>query len=338
MGKPLYRQVMHETYVLLLYEYLDAQGHSPETVLGAPWPEPRHDAEGGIPLDQWGEMLERASRHMDDPLIGLHVGQTITSRHLGVLGTLLFACADFGSALQRLLRYQRVAFDATPMVSRIDGGSLDLSWDSRGYRATGLIDEIAASVIVHFSRHLSRAPVSPRAVLFAHAAHTDAAAFEANFGCPVLFEQPATAVRFGLDALALPLKSPDPALIAVLEQHAENLLSKLPQDDEFVDKVRRAITQLLREGEPDIAQVSARLCSSQRTMQRRLGDAGTTFRRELNLVRCELARNYLRDARLQVVDIALLLGYSEHSAFTRAYREWTGRTPQQERDAIQARA
>lgn len=61
---------------------------------------------------------------------------------------------------------------------------------------------------------------------------------------------------------------------------------------------------------------------------------GTSFRKELNLVRYELAKSYLIDPRLQIIDIALLLGYSEHSAFTRAYKEWSGKTPQQEREYL----
>ena len=83
----------------------------------------------------------------------------------------------------------------------------------------------------------------------------------------------------------------------------------------------------------DIETISATLHCSSRTLQRRLIQAGTSFRAELNLVRHELAVLYLRDSRLHIADIALLLGYSEHSAFTRAYREWTGRTPQEEREA-----
>ena len=141
-------------------------------------------------------------------------------------------------------------------------------------------------------------------------------------------------MRVGLELLAAPLKSPDPALMQVLEQHADRLLAALPQHEEIVGQVRGAIAHALREGEPDIARISTRLACSSRTLQRRLKDAGTSFRDELNLVRHELALSYLRDPRLQIVDIALLLGYSEHSAFTRAYREWTGHTPQQQRATL----
>lgn len=69
-------------------------------------------------------------------------------------------------------------------------------------------------------------------------------------------------------------------------------------------------------------------------MQRRLTEAGTNFRKELNTVRYELAKSYLKDLRLQIVEIALLLGYAEYSPFTRAYKEWSGKTPQQAREEM----
>ena len=69
-------------------------------------------------------------------------------------------------------------------------------------------------------------------------------------------------------------------------------------------------------------------------MQRRLKGAGTSFRKELNLVRNELALSYLRDPALQITDVAMLLGYSEHSAFTRAFRRQNGTTPQRLRDRV----
>lgn len=130
----------------------------------------------------------------------------------------------------------------------------------------------------------------------------------------------------------MPLKSPDPALIALLEQHADRLLAQLPQQQEIVEQVRKLIARALHDGEPDIERISTQLYCSSRTLQRRLREADTNFRRELNLVRYELAASYLQDPRLQIMEIAMLLGYSEHSAFTRAFKEWSGHTPQQVRD------
>ena len=332
MGKPLHRRVVPETYAQLLYEYLEAHGHTPESVLGEPWPEHDPTGLGGVDVDRWERMLACAEQHLGDPLLGLHVGQTITARHLGILGPVLLACDNLGAALQRLERYQRLIFDVVPMSQRAGPGWVDVVWDISRYRPGRLVTETGFAVFTQFCRSIVRGVANLSAVEFAHLEPTDVRPYEDFFGCPVKFERPEPVIRVGLDFLASPLKSPDPGLILVLEQHADRLLSQLPQEAEVIEQVRKAIAHLLLEGEPDIEKVSVKLCCSSRTLQRRLRTAGTGFRDELNFVRYQLATSYLRDPRLQIVDVALLLGYSEHSAFTRAFREWVGKTPQQVRE------
>jgi AraC-like DNA-binding protein len=333
LGKPLHRGVIPETYVQLLFEYLDAHGLAPEVVLGEPWPTPARHGLGGVAIERWEKLLESVEQHLNDPLIGLHVGQIITARHLGILGSVLLACDNFGAALQRFERYQRLIFDVIPMNIRIGPCWTELTWDIHEYQTRRLMDETGFTVMTQFCRSLIRGTIPLTAVHFVHSAPGDVKPYEDYFGCPVLFNQPEPLLRFPTEMLAMPLKSPDPALMAVLERHAEDLLAKLPQEEEIVERVRKEIAQLLQQGEPDIKRLSEMLCCSPRTLQRRLASAGTSFRHELNRVRHELARSYLQDPRLQIAEIALLLGYSEHSAFTRAYREWTGKTPQLDRAA-----
>jgi AraC-like DNA-binding protein len=95
--------------------------------------------------------------------------------------------------------------------------------------------------------------------------------------------------------------------------------------------LRNAIARSLSEGGPDIGQIFTQLHLSARTLQRRLREAGTNFRRDLNLIRYELVLSYLRDPGSQIADIALLLGRSEHSAFARAVKKWDGRSPHKAR-------
>lgn len=333
MGQPLHRRVVPETFAQLLYEYLEARGHLPESVLGAPWPKPDAQGIGGVEVALWARMLERAEAKLADPLIGLHLGQSINIRHLGILGPVVASCDTLAAALQKLEHYQRLIFDVTHMTQRAGKGWVELVWDGRRETHPGrLVNETGFAVLIQICRSLVRGTANPLRVEFAHGGPADVRPYEDYFGCPVRFDRPEPFVRVGLDLLAAPLKSPDPALMQVLEQHAERLLAQLPQQEEIVETVRKAIAHALRDGEPDIEQISAKLHCSSRTLQRRLLQAGTSFRGELNLIRHELATSYLSDPRLQIVDIALLLGYSEHSAFTRAYKEWTGKTPNEIRE------
>lgn len=334
MGNPIHRRVVPEAFAQLLYEYLEERGHVPESVLGAPWPQPDPRGVAGVEVALWARMLERAEAQLADPLIGLHVGQTINPRHLGILGPVFASCETLGAALQKLEQYQRLIFDVTPMAQRSGPEWVELVWDGGDYHPGRLVNETGFAVLIQFCRSLVRGTANPLAVEFVHPPSADVKSYEDFFGCPVLFNREKALVRVSAETLAAPLKSPDPILMQVLEQHADRLLAQLPQQDEIVEKVRKAIAHALREGEPNIEQISKRLHCSARTLQRRLTQSGTSFREQLNLIRHELASSYLRDPRLQIVDIAMLLGYSEHSAFTRAYREWTGKTPNEFREGF----
>lgn len=332
-NKPLYSRTIPETYVQLLFEYLESQGHDPEKVLSEPWPK-NSNGLGGIHVKHWENLLFLARDYLNDPLLGLHVGQTITTRHLGVLGAVLAACDNFHNALYRFKRYLRLIFDVVPINITIFEKYVELSWVYDEYQAGGIVDETGRTVMVQFARELIRGKTNLLVVHFIHEAPNDIHPYEEYFGCPVLFGQKVPLMRFSKEMLELPLKSPDKNLVIILEQHAEQLMAKLPWVDEIIAQVRTQITYLLLHGEPDIDQVAERLNYSRRTLQRRIAEVGTNFRNELNIVRYELAKSYLKDLRLQIVEIALLLGYSEHSPFTRAYKEWSGKTPQQEREAF----
>lgn len=329
MTIPLHRRVVPVTYAQLLHDYVESQGIEAEVFLREPWPQPDREGAGGFDIERWARMLAVAQVRLRDPLLSLHLGASITVRHLGILGAVLLACDNLAAALQKFDRYQRLIFDVIPMNRHASSEAVDLTWDNRSYQPGRLVDETGFAVLIQFCRSLVRGTFRPQLVEFMHAAPADVTPYETFFGCEVRFGRPEPMIRLSNEMLALPLKSPDPALVRVLEQHADRLLSDLPQQSEIIEQVRRCIAELLREGEPDIERVSQQLKISSRTLQKRLSLAGSSFRDETRFVRQRLASSYLQDPRLQIVDIALLLGYSEHSAFTRAFREWTGRSPSQ---------
>ena len=333
MAQPLHRRVIPETFVQLLFEYLDARGVMPETVLGESRPLPQVHGLDGFPIDRWVELLARAARHLDDPLLGLHLGQTVTPRHLGVLGYVLLACPNLAAVLQRLDRYQRLVYDVTPMTRREGDGYVELVWGAEQGRPGALADEAAITALMQFCGSLAGAPLIPLRVQFINPPPSDLQPYLDYFGCPVAYGQDETVIRLDVRDLALPLKTADPGLIEVMERQADKLLEQLPQKAPLIEQVRKTTARLLHVGEPSLEQVAAVLCCAPRTVQRRLNAAGSSFRQELAWVRRKMAEGYLRDPRLSIADIALLLGYSEHSAFSRSYKEWTGVTPRQWRDA-----
>lgn len=319
--------VVPSTYVRLLFEYLEAQGIDAPTLLGEPAPEPGRDGLGRFPVAHWVSLIAHAAQHLDDPLLGLKVGRTITPAHLGVLGYVLLACDNLAAALQRFERYQRLIYDVNPVSHALSANAVELTWGVDAGRPGALADECAIAALVQFSRDITGQAQPAAMVHFVNARPADTRPYEAFFGCPVRFEQPVTMVRFPLSYLALPLRRPDPGLVGMLEQQANALLEELPSGNDFERMVRRAIVQLLREGEPGLEHVAALLHVSTRTLHRRLEERGLNFREVQEDIRHRLAMDYLRDLRLTLSEVGQLLGYSEQSAFTRAFRRWSGNSP-----------
>jgi len=326
------RRMIPETFVQLLYDYLDAQGVNAEQVLQHPWPVPQADGLGSFPVERWVELLARAAQHLNDPLLGLKLGQTITPRHLGVLGYVVQASENLAAVIRRLAQYQRLIYDVTPMVQRYRANHVELVWDKEHGMPGALVDETAITCLVQFYRSITRTALNPQLVQFLNPEPADVQPYVDYFGCPVLFDQAETIVRFGIEALVIPLKTADPAMAALMERQANQLLQQLPLEDDYVIQVRQAIARLLHDGEPDIKKVATLLHSTPRTIQRKLNALSTSFSHELEIVRRQMAETYLSDSRLSIAEIALLLGYSEHSAFSRRYKIWTGKTPLQRRE------
>lgn len=322
----LHNAVVPYTYVQLLYEHLAECGLDAEDLLGAPAPQ----GSGRFPVLRWREYLHCAAKALHDPLLGLHLGQRITPRHLGILGYVLLACGSVGGALQRLEHYHRLIYDVNPMQTIDCGDHIDLCWSAEKGRPGALVDETAIAALVQFCRDIIDSPnAAPLAVEFINPAPADTLPYEQWFGCPVSFNHSHTRVSIATDLLATPLRTADPALIAVLEEQAKSLLVAIeqPRGQELANALRRLLVRQLHQGVPSAERSAQALHISVRHLHRRLAAEGCSFRQLLQQTRQQLAEDYLGDPRLQLAEISALLGFSEQSAFSRAFKNWTGESP-----------
>lgn len=322
------RGVVPASYVRLLFEYLEARGIDAHKLLGEPAPEPDGPAPGRYPVQRWRKLLETASADLGDDDLGLHLGRTVTPRHFGVMGYVLLACGTLGAALTRLHRYQRLVYDVSPMRIETRGASVTLEWGIENGEPGRLVDETAITALVQFARDVTGAADTPiDAVHFVNAPPASLAPYRRYFGGEVLFEQHATRVRLPLALLAKPLRQPDAALLGLLERQADVLLAELPDAGDLEQAVRRAVAASAREGEVSLERVASALHTSPRTLHRRLEALDFGFRELRDDTRRRLAEQHLADPGMGIAEVALLLGYSEQSAFTRAFKRWTGDTP-----------
>jgi len=319
--------VVPGTYVRLLYEYLERCGFDARKILKEPPPEAAGHGLGRYPVERWRRLLQQTSAQLDDPLLGLHLGRSITPAHFGVIGYVLLACGNLGAALQRMQRYQRLIYDVNPMHYRLEDGAVVLEWGVEQGRPGVLADECAIAALVQMARDLTGKAFPVDQVCFVNPAPASLKPYRDYFGCPVKFGQPRTVLRFPSRLLGLPLRQPDAALLGLLQRQADTLLGELPDVSDIGQAVRRCIASLSRAGEPSLQRVAAELHTTPRTLHRRLQSQGHNFRELRESTRQHLAEDYLRDPRLRLGEIAQLLGFSEQSAFSRSFRRWTGQAP-----------
>jgi AraC-like DNA-binding protein len=169
----------------------------------------------------------------------------------------------------------------------------------------------------------------PLAVEFAVAAPQDTREHERVFGCPVRFGQEANRLWVSRVDWERTNRNANTELLRILELRASGLAAEMPELDSVCDAVRSVACLNLDQGPPTIEQLAKQLSLSPRTLQRRLAAEGASFSELVDQARETTSRRLLHEHSLSLAEIAHLVGFSEQSAFTRAFKKWTGTTPAQ---------
>lgn len=325
-----------KAYLHALLDHAQARGLDPARLLAGGGPD-LDDRDGRVTEAEAAALFERAAELLDDPALGLHAGEGIRPGHYGALGYVAMNCSTLGEALDSLRRYQSLVIDLGGVAMSREDGQLVLAWQPESERPYRQLAEFNFAGLLTFTRWLAGRDAHPAWIEFAYAAPADLAEHRRVFGCPLRFD--ATLYRLALPetVLAAPLIQPDPAMRELMQRLAEQQLRALPREGEdLLARARGLIARRLKQPPVELEWVAAQLAISVRSLQRRLADAGLSFSQLVEDVRRELAERYLSDAAMNLTDIAFLLGYSEQSAFQRAFKRWTGRTPAQFRRELPA--
>jgi AraC-like DNA-binding protein len=269
-----------------------------------------------------------------DPDFGLHLGEMAVTTQFALPWHLVRASATLGEGILRLVAAWRVFNDIHPPElmladeSRPDPiGVLRMRTKDTALPVPRHAVEYAFAWIVAASRRATGTDVSPVHVSFEHPRPPDTREHDRIFRCEVTFGADAAALVYSKDAIDLPTTDADPELAELLDRHAAGLLAKLPERGAFSARVRSAAAPLLACGDLTIERVASALGASARSVQRHLHDEGTSFQRVIADLRKEAATHYLQSGVHSIAEVALLLGFSDQSAFHRAFVRWTGRTP-----------
>ncbi|WP_137173498.1 AraC family transcriptional regulator [Massilia sp. HP4] len=282
-----------------------------------------------LPARRYIALLEAGARLAHDPFFGLHVGEKAGPATYSAYGMLLLACNSFGHALELTQRYESLAHDLGRSALALDGARAHYEWISHYPDATRhLVESVFAGIRV-FGSWLAGQPLMPLALRLRHPdpGHGDAEYLRV-LGVAPEFDAPRNCATVDAALLAMPVPNADTSLFPLLHHHADRLLAKrAAQQEQIVAQVRAALLPRLAGGKARLAPVAAELGLSPRTLQRKLAEAGSSYQEVLDTVRFGLAQDYLRRRELGLVDIAFLLGFQEQSAFTHAFREWSGMNP-----------
>jgi len=273
-------------------------------------------------------LLDAGADLAQDAHFGLHVGECVKLGAYSVYGLVLLACRDFGQAFEQTMRYEALAHDLGRSRLSLDGASARYEWTSHYPAASRHLADSVFAGIQTFGRWLAGGQLPPADVSFTHGGGADTHEYERVFGALPHFKAAANAARFDAALLALPVPNADITLYPVLQQHAERLLSQREAaPPAIVAQVRAAVIRNLAHDRVRLSAIAAELGLSPRTLQRKLADAGASFQQVLDAARYALARDCLRQGSLSLLEIAFLLGYQEQSAFTHAFKEWSGMNP-----------
>jgi AraC-like DNA-binding protein len=232
-----------------------------------------------------------------------------------------------GAAFERVCRYQRLIHETSQVRLEKSRDRAVLSHRmSGGTAAPRQTAELLLAAWVRAGRIATGVDWSPAQVRFAHRAPSDVGEHERFFAAPVRFATGENALVFPAALLDLPCRRTDPSLLSLLDRYAADRLGD-PRGATFADRARAALSDELQAGNVTAQRLAARLRVSVRTLHRFLAAERTSYRRLLDQLRLDIAERHLADDRMSVGEVAFLVGFSELSAFDRAFKRWTGRTP-----------
>jgi AraC-like DNA-binding protein len=270
------------------------------------------------------DALESAMRSVRRASLPVDYGSTIRPVDMGIYGMVILTSTTVGDALERSVRFARLMTDTARVYLEPTQNGMRWVWSSAEPRTLGtrVRNEVVLTEHVAVVRALVPGAI-PRQVSFMHAEPVDCTSHTRFFGCPVTWSADEDGVEWAQAGLQRPL-GVDPSLSAFIEKEAQRRLGLLPVSGSL-GAVTDAIFRRLPHGDVSLPTIAAALGRAPRSLRRELSNAGCVYRSLVDGVRRQRAQELASDGQHSMTDIALKLGFSEVSAFSRAWRRWFGR-------------
>lgn len=273
--------------------------------------------------------LNLIAEALGDDLLGFHIARQMELRGTGFLYYVAASSDSLGEALMSIARYSSIVNEGVDLKVKVGRTlAIELSYAGVPRLADRHQMESWLVAVVRFCRAMAGRDLQPLSIKIMHQRIPESAELDAFFGRDIEFGAHADDILFPREVSRLPNISADPYLNRLLIKYCDEILDhrKFPADA-LRPNVENAIAALLPRGQANIEKVARRLGITSRTLRRRLRSESLSFARLQRELRIALAKRYLAEPNLPISRIAWLLGYSEISTFSHAFKRWTGRTP-----------
>lgn len=274
-----------------------------------------------------GRLMARAVIRTGCAHLGLLVGQRMTLQSLGLVGLLARNAPDVGTSLRSIVNYLHLHARGAVMALNVDHTLAMLTYDAYqpGVEATDQTGTGAVAMMVNVMRSLCGQDFEAIEARFAHRKPDDVRPYRSFFQLPLRFDVEHYALVFASDWLDRTVPGTDTELERLLRKQIDAL--EVRHGEEFPEIVRGVLRSAVLTGQASAEQIAALFSMHTRTLNRRLGEFGTGFQQLVDESRFEIARQMLEDTSLSITEIAGAIGYTQPSAFVRAFGRWSGMTP-----------
>jgi AraC-like DNA-binding protein len=287
-----------------------------------------------------GDEIERAQlAALDltgDEALGLHVGERVSTISFDVVAELASHAPTLREAFHAFARFHPIVTDGpdAALDEKHETATIAYRFPGTSPRCDRLRTEFAIVGLFRLVLHFAPRREQIRAVYFEHGSPPYQHEYVRIFGGIARFDQPLTGIEFDRDLLDLPQLPRHGELYAVLESLAERKLSRLTREGGHAERLREYLVTSALGDRPQMDRVARSLGISVRSLRRRLDEEGVSYTTLLNEARATYAKRMLDDSRRSIYETAYAMGFSDPSAFHRAFKRWTGMTPTQYRASL----
>lgn len=289
-----------------------------------------------ISITIWWDLLKHIEKKYPQPALGILIGRYCRLEDIGVLGHVLASCGLASEALLYTQRFEPLLHNFSYSWARSKGEVMHIGWETQGNQSSLTSDAILISSILTISRILAgKEEVVPLDVEIPNLPKVEVKDYEQALGCMVIPSNASLSFKVPVEALQLQINSANPQLRKILLQQAEVIIQTLPKVDQFLINFHEYVLQGILGDCLSLHWLSEKMALPQRTLHRKLSERGRSYHELVDALKKNMAINYLKDESLSLTEIAISLGYSEHSAFSRAFKKWMAITPLKYRKQLQ---